>query len=162
VIFGHATSGLTTGSSKSYWIRTRVCSALHSMSEAKHHARTWGFRFSLADALAILAFMSAAAVLWRLGNVLWWILVIAAGHFFLFCNVFRIVRRRELIWAGLFILNVGVWTALSLLTWPRVLLCQLPITISLVLSDMRSCGYHGVFANRLNPLLNDYLEDRLP
>jgi hypothetical protein len=132
------------------------------MSEIKHHARTWGFRFSLTDALAVLAFMSAAAVLWRLGSVFWWILVIAAGHFFLFCNVFRIIRRRELIWAGLFILNVGVWTALGLLTWPRVLLCQLPITISLVLADMRSRGYHGVFANRLNPLLNDYLEDRLP
>ena len=132
------------------------------MSKAEHHARTWGFRFSLTDALAIIAFMSAAAVLWRLGNVLWWILVIAAGHFFLFCNVFRIIRRRELIWAGLFILNIGVWTALGPLTCPRVLLCQLPITITLVLADMRSRGYHGVFANRLNPLLNDYLEDRLP
>jgi hypothetical protein len=132
------------------------------MFETKHHARTWGFRFSLTDALAILAFMSAAGLLWRLGNLLWWMLVIAAGHFFLFCNVFRIIRRRELIWAGFFILNVIAWALLGLLTLPRVLLCQLPITVGLVVADMRSPGYHGVFASRLNPRLNDYLEGRLP
>ena len=132
------------------------------MSKLKHHVRTWGFRFSLTDALAILAFMSAAAVLWRLDNLLWWILLIAAGHFFLFCNVFRIIRRRELIWAGLFILNVGAWTSLGLLTCPRVLLCQLPVTVGLILADRRSPGYHGIFASRLNPRLHDHLENRLP
>ena len=132
------------------------------MFEPNHNARTWGFRFSLTDALAIFAFMSAAGVLWRLGNFLWWMLAIAAGHFFLFCNVFRIVRRRELVWSGLFILNVGVWAWLDLLTWPCVLLCQLPITVGLVAVDMRSTGYHGVFASRLNPRLNDYLEGRFP
>jgi hypothetical protein len=132
------------------------------MFEPKHNARTWGFRFSLTDALAILAFMSAAGLLWRLGSLLWWMLVIAAVHFFLFCNVFRIIRRRELVWAGFFILNVIAWTLLGLLTWPRVLLCQLPITVGLVVADMRSPGYHGVFASRQNPLLSDYLEGRLP
>jgi hypothetical protein len=132
------------------------------MFEPKHNARTWGFRFSLTDALAILSFMSAATVLWRLGILLWWMLAIAAGHFFLFCNVFRIVRRRELAWSGLFILNVGIWTWLDLLAWPCVLLCQLPITVGLVVADMRSPGYHGVFASRLNPRLNDYLEGRFP
>ncbi len=90
------------------------------MFKPKHNARTWGFRFSLTDALAIFAFMSAAGVLWRLGNLLWWMLAIAAAHFFLFCNVFRIVRRRELVWSGLFILNVGVWAWLDLLANKRV------------------------------------------
>ena len=132
------------------------------MFESKHKARTWGFRFSLTDALAILAFLIAAGALWRSGNLLWWVLVIAAGHFFLFCNVFRIVRRRELLWAGLFIANVGAWSWFDLLTWSHVLLCQLPITVGLVAVDMRSTGYHGVFARRLNPRLNDYLEGRFP
>jgi len=132
------------------------------MFEPNHNSRTWGFRFSLADAVAIFAFMSAAGVFWRLGNLLWWMLLIVAGHFFLFCNVFRIVRNREWAWAGLFILNVGVWTWLELLTWPCVLLCQLPITVGIVVADMRSPGYHGVFASWLNPRLNDYLEGRFP
>ena len=132
------------------------------MFRTKHKTRTWGFRCSLTDAIAIGAFMSAAVGLWYLNSPLWWLLVVAAGHFFLFCNVFRIVRRRELIWAGLYVLNVGVWTWFDRLAWPRVLLCQLPITVALVVADMRAAGYHGVLAKRLNPRLNDYLEGRFP
>jgi hypothetical protein len=128
------------------------------MFKPPHKQRTWGFRFSPTDALAIGVFCVAAGVLWQQDNPLSWLLLIAVGHFFLFCNVFRIVRRRELIWAGLFILNVAVWAALDRLTWLRVLVCQLPITIGLVIADMRAPGYHGVFAKRLNPRLNDYLE----
>ena len=122
--------------------------------------RTWGFQFALTDAVAIGLFMSAAAALWRLANPLWWILSIAVGHFFLFRNVFRIIRCRELIWAALFILNVGVWTWFEHLSWPCVLACQLPLTVGLVLADIRAPGYHGVFANQLNLRLNDYLEGR--
>ncbi len=132
------------------------------MFEPKYKTRTWGFRFSLTDAVAIGVFVSAAGVLWYLGNPLWWLLLIAAGHFFLFCNVFRIIRRRELIWAGLFVLNVGAWVWIDRLTWPSVLVCQLPITVALVIADMRAPGYHGVLAKRLNPRLNDYLEGRIP
>ncbi|HLP78179.1 MAG TPA: hypothetical protein VK327_14830 [Candidatus Paceibacterota bacterium] len=131
------------------------------MFESNRKTRTWGFRFSLMDAVAIGVFMSAAGVLWHLNSPLWWMLLIAAGHFFLFCNVFRIVRRRELIWAGLFILNVGIWAWFDHLTWPCVLLCQLPITAALIVADMRAPGYHGIFASRLNPRLNDYLEGRI-
>jgi len=127
------------------------------MSNAKPKARTWGFRFSLTDALAIVVFLSAAGVLRGWNNPLWWVLVIAAGHFFFFCNVFRILRRRELIWAGLFILNIGAWAWLDHLTWPLVLLCQLPITAAVVAADMCAPSYHGVLASRLNPRLNDYL-----
>jgi hypothetical protein len=131
------------------------------MFEPIHSARTWGFRFSITDAVAIGVFACATAVLWRLDNPFWWILAIAAGHFFLFCNVFRIVRRRELIWAGLFILNIGIWAWFDHLNWAYLLPCQLPITAGLVVADMCAPGYHGIFASRLNPRLNDYLEERI-
>ena len=133
------------------------------MFEPTHNTtRTWGFRFSRADAITIGVIGCAAVGLCHLGSPLWWLLLIAAGHFFLFCNVFRIVRRREFIWAGLFVLNVGIWTWFERLTWSNVLLCQLPITVALIAADMRSSGYHGVFAGRLNPRLADYLEGRNP
>lgn len=127
------------------------------MCDPKHKARTWGFRFSLTDAIAIGVFLGAAFGLWRLGSPLWWLLVIVAGHFFLFCNVFRIVRRRELIWAGLFILNVAAWTWCGRLVWSEVLFCQLPFTAAVILDEMRRSGYHGVFADKLNPRLSEYL-----
>lgn len=132
------------------------------MSEPKTRARTWGFRFSFSDAVAITAFLSSAGILWHFGNPLGWLLVMAAGHFFLFCNVFRIVRRRELIWAGLFLVNVTLWAWNDSLTWTGVLLCQLPVTIAVVVLDMRSAAYHGIFAKRLNPGLNDYLKGQGP
>ena len=122
--------------------------------------RTWGFQFSPADGAAIGGILLAALALRRLDTPLWWILLIVAGHFFTFCNVFRIVRRRELIWAGLFILNSGLWTWFDQLTWPHVLLCQLPITVTLVVADMRGPGYHGILAGRINPRLSEYLEQR--
>ena len=132
------------------------------MFEQLHISRTCGFRFSLKDAIAIGVFTGAVCGFWYLGGPLWWMLLIAAGHFFLFCNVFRIVRRRELTWAGLFVLNVGIWSWFDRLAWPAVFVCQIPITVALIFAEMRSPAYHGVFARRLNPRLDDYLKGNVP
>ena len=132
------------------------------MSKQNYKPRTWGFRFSFTDAIVISVVTSAAVVSRRLDSPLWWMLVIVVGHFFLFCNVFRIVRRRELIWSGVFLFNICLWIGFDDLTWPRVLLCQLPVTFGLVVANMRDPGYHGIFAKRLNPRLGDYLEGRIP
>jgi|SRR5215469_8062836 len=125
-----------------------------------HKPRTWGFRFSSIDVLVIGLFLCATAILWHLNSPLWWMLLITAAHFFLFCNVFRIVRRLELIWATTFILNIGAWAWLNHLNWLFVLVCQLPLTLILLIAGIRSPGYHGIFANRLNPKLNEYLGER--
>ena len=127
------------------------------MFNSKHPIRTWGFRFSATDLVVIGIFLSSVIVLWLFESVFWWILAIVAVHFFLFCNVFRIARPRELTWAALFILNVGVWAWFDRLTWQNVLLCQLPFSVLLVAHDLLSPTYHGILANRLNPRLSDYL-----
>ncbi len=123
--------------------------------------RTWGFRFSPTDGFVICAFLAVAGGLWRLGNPLWWLILIAAGHFFLFCNVFRIHRRFELAWAGLFIVNVGAWLWFDSLDWRGVLACQAPVTVVLIGLEMRQSRYHGVLAQRLNPQLGEYLAGRI-
>jgi len=128
------------------------------MSNPKNSTSTWGFRFSKTDGIVIGMFLSAMAILGFLGSVLWWILAIALVHFFLFCNVFRISRPFELIWAALFVLNVGVWAWFDCLTWQHILLCQLPVTVNFLILEMLSPLYHGIFANRLNRRLHDYLE----
>ena len=132
------------------------------MFEPSHQRRTWGFRFSLADAVLIAVFLAAAGGLRLLETPLWWLLLIVAGHFFLFCNVFRIGRRFEYFWAATFILNVGLWSLFGLLAWLTVLAFQIPITAALILLNLRASGYHGVFAKRLNPRLHDYLEGKIP
>lgn len=127
------------------------------MFNRKHSARTWGFRFSATDLVVVGIFLSSVVVLLLVESVFWWILAIVAVHFFLFCNVFRIARPRELTWAVLFVLNVGVWAWFDHLTWQNVLFCQLPFTFIFLLLEMRSPLYHGILANRLNPRLSEYL-----
>lgn len=54
----------------------------------------------------IVVLVLGAAVAWFMGTVIWWAgaaVVCVVGHFFLFCNVFRIARASELIWAGTFV-----------------------------------------------------------
>src|SRR5439155_16220925 len=93
---------------------------------------------------------------------LWWLVAIVAVHFFLFCNVFRVIRRRELIWAALSFLNVGFWLWLGRLDWFSVLACKLPVTVGFIAWEVKTTRYHGIFADRLNTQLEDYLEGRIP
>jgi len=130
------------------------------MHEEHQSKRTWGFRFSTTDAGALVLFGTTVTLLHP--TSLSWIVAIVAVHFFLFCNVFRVVRRRELIWAAAFVLNVGLWLALDRLDWRIVLLCQLPVSIGIIAWELKAARYHGVFADRLNDRLTDYIEGRIP
>src|SRR5262245_20302076 len=132
------------------------------MSELKHSRRTWGFRFFGTDAVVIVVCGGAAYVLQRMEHPLWWLLLIVAGHFFLFCNVFRVRRRFEVIWAVLLVLNCAAWILLGHLDWPHVLLTQAPFTVAAVIAEARSDRYHGIFAQSANRKLQDYLEGRIP
>ena len=124
--------------------------------------RTWGFRFSLFDGVVLVVFGGAVFGLRALGSSLWWLIAIVAVHFLLFCNVFRVARRREMIWAGLYILNVGFWLLLGRLDWFNILALQLPLTTGIIAWEINSPRYHGIFAERLNHQLDDYLEGRIP
>lgn len=116
-----------------------------------------GFRFSRTDAAVLVI---AAIATWWLRSQdmgLWWILPMVVGHFFLFCNVFRVRRNYELIWAALFLLNAGFWMSRLSLDWQEPLLCQIPVTLAVIVMEIRSHRYHGILALRLNPFLEEYL-----
>jgi hypothetical protein len=124
--------------------------------------RSWGFRFSLADALALLVLAAATLTLHRNGNPLWWLALFVGGHFFLFCNVFRVSRRRELTWAGLLLVNAGFWIFRNPLNWLHVVACQIPASIAVIVSEIRSSTYHGILADRINPKLDYFLNGDIP
>ena len=130
------------------------------MFEPSQNSQPWGFRFSGMDAAVIGVFAVAATALSIMESPLWWLLTIVAGHFFLFCNVLRVRRSLELVWAALFLANVAVWSSLDRLSCAGVLAGQLPVTAVLALIELRSQQYHGILAQRINPRLNDYLEQR--
>ena len=107
-----------------------------------------GFRFSLTDAAVLL--IAIALTLWLRTNEipLWWLPLAVLTHFFLFCNVFLVWRKYELIWAFLFVLNTGIHIILGELDWLSPLVFQLPVTITIILLQIRSPHYRGIFAHR--------------
>lgn len=131
------------------------------MKQALRTARRHGFRLSFVDALVLVTGAVLSGWLAEMDFPLWWIVPAAVGHFFLFCNVFLVWRRWELIWAAAFIFNVAGHFALETYTATPVLLWQAPMTILVIVFQMRSPWYHGIFARQINPRLADYLNDTL-
>lgn len=118
------------------------------MNETKkpwwNHHPPVGFRLSAIDLAILAACVPATWGAWMLVGDHAMILPIVLGHFFLFCNVFRIPRKPELIWSGVFTLNVAAWIVADAFSWPRVLAIQTPVTVMVVLAAMLRNDYHGL------------------
>lgn len=123
--------------------------------------RRHGFRISIGDALVLLLGLGLTLWLRDIHFPLWWVVLAAVGHFFLFCNVFLVWRRWEIIWALLFCLNVGLHLNQGDLGWVSPVLLQTPVTLLVIWLQIRSSWYHGIWADRLNPRLTDYLNHTL-
>lgn len=129
---------------------------MHS-SNAKH--RKHGFRCSWFDLAILLCAMVSTLWLHGMQFPLRWIVPMVAGNFFLFCNVFLVWQRWELLQAGVFVLNFVAHSAIDHVDGASVLLWQSPATIVVILLRIRSPWYHGIFAGRLDPRLADLLDD---
>lgn len=128
------------------------------MNQVPPRVRTYGFQIKRTDVVVLLVAGVAAGVLWPLNSLCASLILIVVGHFFLFCNVIRLHRKWELLWAAIFVVNGTVWWGLlaDLRVWP-VLLAQLPVTLLLIVIQMRSRSYRGIGARRLNPHLEEAL-----
>ena len=103
-----------------------------------------GFRFSVGDAVITLVATLLTALSWRVMGSFSMIFVIVLFHFFLFCNVFRIRRRYELIWAGIFVVSVLLCSVFEIWNWWLIVASQSPVTVLVILLEFRSDRYHGV------------------
>jgi hypothetical protein len=105
-----------------------------------------GFRFSRSDAFVLVAGAALTFALWPTLGSYALLVPVALGHFFLFCNVFRVRRGVELLWAGVFLANFAAWGLLGRFSWARVLLTQLPVTLAILVVEVRHPRYHGIFS----------------
>jgi hypothetical protein len=121
-----------------------------TMPEQNQRRRTYGFQISASDIAVMIFCAIATAAFWLMIGSFSLVFAMALGHFFLFCNVFRIHRKWELIWAAAFVVNVFAWTAAGEFYWGRVLAIQLPITAFLIALEMTRPRYHGIGARRIN------------
>lgn len=107
--------------------------------------RRRGFRLSTVDIVAIAVCAAATWLLRDQFGEFVWLMPVTLGHFFLFCNVFRIHRRLELIWTVFFVVNVAAFTVVDKFSWTAILAVQFPITMAVIVLEIRSPRYHGIF-----------------
>jgi len=131
------------------------------MNPTPSTSRTSGFRLSWLDAVILIFGTVLSWWLQSQSFPLWWIVPAALGHFFLFCNVFLVWRRLELLWAAAFVFNVAAHVFFDEWDPSPSLLWQTPVTLAVIAWQMRSPWYHGVFARLINPRLTDYLSHKL-
>lgn len=124
-------------------------------------ARKHGFRMSAFD--GVILTLGVTFTVWLRSELLplWWIVPMALGHFFLFCNVFLVWRRLELIWAAVMVILIIGHLAFGHTDWLSPVMMQTPVTLSILWLQLRSPWYHGIFAKQINPRLDDFLANKL-
>jgi hypothetical protein len=115
-----------------------------------------GFRLSAVDLLVLIlgALLSVALASIDLSYCL--VACIPLAHFFVFCNVFRVSRLPELVWAGIFVTLAGSTLVSGFPGWWVTVFVAVCVCAVVVVAEMRKPSYHGVFWQRINPGLPDW------
>jgi len=120
-----------------------------------------GFRLSVVDiAVLVVGFpvsVALATVEWTWGFVVAFVL----AHFFLFCNVVRMARPLELVWATMFTVQAGSTIVAGLPGWIITTTVSLATTLIVVAIEMRKPSYHGIAWQRINPNLQVWWETHI-
>lgn len=117
-----------------------------------------GFRISLLDTVVLITGMIGAFIA---SSYAWWAAMVigfVVGHFFLFCNVFRIARKPELIWAAVFIILTGSTVLTGMPGWTVTFTGSLIVAVVLIYLETRKPSYHGIFWLKFNPGLPEWWE----
>lgn len=119
-----------------------------------------GPRFSLLDLFALVAGATAATAA---GSVAWWAglaVAIPLTHFFLFCNVFRVSRPPELLWAAVFIAFAAPTAVWGVPGWWPTAVGASGVAALVIASEMCKPSYHGLAWRWINPGLPAWWEAR--
>ncbi len=119
-----------------------------------------GFRLDAIDTLVLVAGAAGAIFL---AQVEWWMGLIvgfAVGHFFLFCNVFRVAKPLELTWSAIFVVLAGSTIATGQPGWVVTIATTLVATLAVIAMQVRKPSYHGIAWQRLNPRLPEWWESQ--
>ena len=119
-----------------------------------------GFRLSATDVVILIFGGVAAAGAWFVVPVLGIAIAFVVGHFFLFCNMVRMDRQLELIWAALFAALAAFTILTSYPGWPASFAGAVAVTVVLVIIQSSRPSYHGVLWQRINPELPSWWETK--
>ncbi|WP_444918323.1 hypothetical protein [Microbulbifer sp. JMSA003] len=120
-----------------------------------------GFRTSLLDIAVLTVAAILAYVTSSRSMILITIVLFVVGHFFLFCNVIRMSRIPELIWAGVFVSMSTITEIAGIVSWYTTIGISLFVTFVLVILELRKESYHGVLWQKVNPNLPVWYEKNM-
>lgn len=110
-----------------------------------------GFRLSQLDIAILLVGIVGVVLAGSVALYAGFVIAFVVGHFFLFCNVFRVSRLPELTWAIIFIGLSAATILVGQPGWLVTALCSLIVTIGVIFREIGKPSYHGVFWRTWNP-----------
>lgn len=118
-----------------------------------------GFRILTHDKWVLMIASSLTIIIYQYSELMSLVIAMAALHFFLFCNVFRISRLPELLWSAVFVgsaylLNRGTFSVSTMILVSEV------TAAALILWSCRQPDYHGIYWRRWNPDLQKWWESK--
>ncbi len=115
-----------------------------------------GFRLSTIDILVLISTAIVATAGYFYSSVITFLVLFVVVHFFLFCNIIRMSRPPELIWAGVFLSLASASLLKGFPSWPVTALFSASLTAILVVIETRKPSYHGVLWQKINPGLPEW------
>ncbi len=79
------------------------------------------------------------------------LIIMPVFHFFLFCNIFRICRTKELTWAASFIISASLAMQADCVNSWYFVAWNLIFAAILIVIETRNPDYHGAFWQKINP-----------
>jgi hypothetical protein len=110
-----------------------------------------GFFVSYGDVIVVVALALGCLPFWKEYRPIVQLIAFGVANFFLFCNVFRIYRNYEYFWGVTYVLNIATNVYLDNFDVRLIMALQIPITVIVIVMQMRTKYYHGIFWERLNP-----------
>lgn len=130
------------------------------MPEPRPVAFRPGFRFAPTDALVLLAGAAAAWFAWRIEPWLGIAVLLPVALFFVYCNIVRMARPLELVWALAYAAGCVVRVQLGVPGWPWLVSGSVGLAAGLVVVQLRRPDYHGIGWQRINPQLPQWWATR--
>jgi hypothetical protein len=119
-----------------------------------------GFRLSAIDVIVLVVGGVASTYAMTVDRGFGIAIAFIVLHFFLFCNMLRMSRPLELIWAGIFAALAIATISFDLLPWPAVFAISGAVTVVVAVIQVRRPSYHGVGWQKLNPSLPGWWQSR--
>ena len=121
-----------------------------------------GFRISTLDYIVLVLGAIASIGALQIDVAIAVVIAFTVGHFFLFCNVVRMNRTYELIWATGFLSLAGATIYGIIASWWVCYGVTILMTCVLVALQLKRPDYHGAFWQKINPNLPDWWENKFP